>query len=145
MAHGEVYARELGWDTTFEAMVAGIVAEYAAGHDPEREAAWIAEVDGRRAGCVFCVDGGDSVAKLRVLLVTLEARGHGLGGKLVDTCLEFARDAGYERMTLWTTGSLEAAAYIYRSRGFELVGQQPPSTRFGIEFDDQVYERALRP
>ena len=143
MAHGEVYAREFGWDTTFEALVAGIVAEYAAGHDPEREAAWIAEVDGRRAGCVFCVDGGDGVAKLRVLFVDLHARGHGLGGRLVDTCLQFARDAGYERMTLWTTGSLTAAAHIYVSRGFQLTREKPPSIRFGIEFNDQVYERAL--
>ena len=143
MAHGEVYAQEFGWNTTFEALVAGIVADYAAGHDPARECAWIAEVDGERAGCVFCVDGGDGVAKLRVLLVTLEARGHGLGARLVDTCMQFAREVGYERMTLWTTGSLDAARHIYLSRGFELVGQEPPSTRFGIEFNDQVYERAL--
>src|ERR1700759_5204534 len=89
MAHGELYATEFGWDTTFEALVARIVADYAAGHDPERERAWIAELDGRRAGCVFCVDAGGGVAKLRVLLVALAARGHGLGGRLVDTCVDF--------------------------------------------------------
>ena len=92
---------------------------------------------------MFCVPADDTSAQLRILLVTLEARGHGLGGRLVDTCLRFARDAGYERMNLWTTGSLDAARHIYFSRGFELVGEEPPSTRFGIDFNDQVYERPL--
>jgi GNAT superfamily N-acetyltransferase len=145
MAHGEVYAREFGWDITFEHLVARIVADYAHAHDPERERAWIAELDGRRAGCVFCVDAGDGVAKLRVLLVDLDARGHGLGGRLVDTCVAFAREAGYERMTLWTTASLDAARAVYLSRGFRLIGQEQPHRQFGIEFVDQVYELSLRP
>lgn len=143
MAHGEVYAREFGWDVTFEQLVARIVADYAHGHDPERERAWIAELDGRRAGCVLCVDAGGGAAKLRVLLVDLDARGHGLGGRLVDTCIEFAREAGYERMTLWTTASLDAARSVYLSRGFRLTGQEQPHRQFGIEFVDQVYELAL--
>jgi GNAT superfamily N-acetyltransferase len=145
MAHGEVYAREFGWDVTFEHLVARIVADYAAGHDPAREQAWIAELDGRRAGCVFCVDAGGGEAKLRVLLVDLGARGHGLGGKLVDACIGFAREVGYERMTLWTTASLDAARAIYLSRGFELTGQEPPHRQFGVEFVDQTYQLALRP
>ena len=97
MAHGEVYAREFGWDTSFEALVARIVADYAAGHDPSREAAWIAELDGRRVGCIFCVADPDheDTAKLRILLVHPDGRGHDLGRRLVDECLEFARRAGY--------------------------------------------------
>jgi GNAT superfamily N-acetyltransferase len=145
MAHGEVYAREFGWDVDFERLVAQIVADYAAGHDPQRERAWIAELDGRRAGCVLCVDAGGNVAKLRVLLVALDARGHGLGGRLVDACVAFAREAGYERLTLWTTASLDAARAIYLSRGFELCGEEPPHRQFGIEFVDQTYELALLP
>jgi GNAT superfamily N-acetyltransferase len=88
MAHGEIYAGEFGWDTTFEALVARIVADYAGTHDPEREAAWIAEVDGRRGGCVFCVAKDDNTAQLRVLLVDPNARGLGLGSRLVRQCLD---------------------------------------------------------
>jgi len=91
MTHGELYDTEFGWDTSFEALVARIVADYAAGHDPGREAAWIAEIDGARVGCVFCVAEDAQTAKLRILLVAPQGRGHGLGGRLVDTCLAFAR------------------------------------------------------
>src|SRR6266567_3489903 len=97
-AHGEMYAAEYGWDTSFEALVARIVAGYAEKHDPARENAWIAEAGGHRAGCVFCIDGGDGTAVLRILLVTPSARGHGLGGGLVDTCIDFARSSGYVAM-----------------------------------------------
>src|SRR4051794_22173317 len=109
MANAEVYAREFGWDAGYEALVARIVADYAGEHDPAREAAWIAEhEDGRRAGCIFCVRDPDDPAgaKLRLLLVGLDARGHGLGGRLVDECVAFARATGYERLRLWTTASL---------------------------------------
>lgn len=92
--YGEVYAAEFGWATSFEALVARIVADYAGGHDPAREAAWIAEVGGQRAGCVFCVAGDETTAKLRILLVDPAARGHGLGARLVDACIGFARAAG---------------------------------------------------
>src|SRR5579859_5533742 len=102
MAHGGLYAREFGWDTSMEALIARIVAGYAAAHDAQREAAWIAEVEGRRVGCVFCVADDTTTARLRLLLVEPEARGHGLGARLVDECLAFARRASYERMTLWT-------------------------------------------
>jgi len=110
LTHGETYAAEFGWDTTFEALVARILADYAATGDPDREAAWIAEVDGRRAGCVFCVAADETTAKLRLLLVDPSARGHRLGARLVDECLAFARRAGYRRMTLWTNHPLVAAA-----------------------------------
>jgi GNAT superfamily N-acetyltransferase len=146
MAHGEVYASEFGWDTTLEAFIAGIVAGYAAGHDPVREAAWIAEVDGRRAGCVFCVtdpESGGTAAKLRILLVHPDARGLGLGGRLVDTCVQFARTAGYERLRLWTNDPLVAARHVYLARGFVLVAQEPHHS-FGVDLVGQTYELDLR-
>jgi GNAT superfamily N-acetyltransferase len=142
MAHGEIYAAEFGWDTSFEALVAKIVAGYAAAHDPRREAAWIAEQGGRRAGCVFCVDASESTAQLRILLVDPAARGHGLGGRLVDECITFARDAGYARMRLWTNHPLAAARRIYLSRGFTLVSEEPHHS-FGADLVGQVYELGL--
>src|ERR1700761_7657401 len=96
MAHGEIYAAEFGWDTRFEALVARIVTDYAAGHDSTHESAWIAELDGTRVGCVFCVAADETTAQLRILLVHPAARGHHLGGRLVDTCISFARSVGYE-------------------------------------------------
>jgi GNAT superfamily N-acetyltransferase len=142
MVHGEVYASEFGWDTTFEALVARIVADYAAGHDSAREAAWIAEVEGRRVGCVFCV-AADDTAKLRILLVHPDGRGHGVGGRLVDTCLRFAREAGYSRIRLWTNHPLVAARKIYLDRGFILVDEQPHHS-FGVDLIGQTYELDLR-
>jgi GNAT superfamily N-acetyltransferase len=142
-AHGEVYASEFGWDTTFEALVAQIVADYAAGHDPAREAAWIAEVGGRRAGCVFCVAADEATAKLRILLVHPDGRGLGLGGRLVDTCIAFARAAGYARMRLWTNHPLTAARTLYLRRGFALV-EEAPHHSFGVDLVGQTYELQLR-
>jgi GNAT superfamily N-acetyltransferase len=143
-AHGEVYAAEFGWNADFEALVARIVADYAAAHDPRREAAWIAELDGRRVGCIFCVADPDepATAKLRILLVHPEGRGHGLGGRLVDACLEFARDAGYARIRLWTNHPLEAARRIYVARGFTLAGEEPHHS-FGVDLIGQTYELPL--
>jgi GNAT superfamily N-acetyltransferase len=140
--HGEMYASEYGWDASFETLVARIVADYAGKHDPARENAWIAEIDGRRAGSVFCVDGGEDTAVLRLLLVSPPARGHGLGGRLADTCLDFARRAGYAGMRLWTNDPLTAARHLYLSRGFELVAQEPHHS-FGADLIGQTYERAL--
>src|SRR5580698_4698118 len=111
MAHGELYDSEFGLDTSFEALVARIVADYANDHDDKREAAWIAELDGRRVGCVFCVAADELTAQLRILLV--------------DECMDFARQAGYQRMKLWTNHPLVAARHIYLSRGFELTEQEP--------------------
>lgn len=125
MAHGEAYHRQFGWDTDFEALVARIVADYAADHDPRTEAAWIAEVDGERAGCIFLVAGDvPGVAKLRILLVAPEARGLGLGRLLVGECLSFARAAGYERVTLWTNDVLASARHIYEAVGFTLADEE---------------------
>ena len=142
-AHGEVYAAEFGWDGTFEALVARIVADYAAAHDDTRESAWLAEVDGRRAGCVFCVDAGDGeTAVLRILLVHPRGRGQGLGGRLVDTCVAFARSAGYARMRLWTNDPLVAARHIYLKRGFTLQAEDPHHS-FGADLVGQTYQLDL--
>jgi GNAT superfamily N-acetyltransferase len=144
MAHGEIYATEFGWDTSFEALVARIVADYAAQHDPAREGAWIAELDGRRVGCVFCVAADATTAQLRILLVDPSARGHHVGGRLVDECISFARSAGYERMKLWTNHPLAAARKVYLARGFTLVAEEAHQS-FGAELIGQVYELKLRP
>jgi GNAT superfamily N-acetyltransferase len=143
MAHGEIYAAEFGWDMGFESLVARIVADYAAAHVPAREAAWIAEMDGQRAGCVFCVATDESSAQLRILLVDPSARGHGLGGRLVDECVGFARRSGYARIKLWTNHPLAAARRVYLSRGFTLVEEEPHHS-FGVDLVGQVYELDLR-
>lgn len=142
MAHGEVYGAEFGWDSSFEALVARIVADFAADHDAAREAAWIAEVDGRRVGCVFCVAADERTAKLRILLVDPAARGQGLGRRLVGTCLDFARAAGYRRITLWTNDVLTAARRIYQATGFELV-EQDRHHSFGHDLVGQNWARDL--
>ncbi|MFD4672748.1 GNAT family N-acetyltransferase [Lentzea sp. NPDC058450] len=142
-AHGELYASELGWDTSFEALVAKIVGDYATDHDPTREGAWIADLDGQRVGCVFCVREDDTTAKLRVLLVHPDARGHGAGNKLVSTCVEFARNAGYEHMVLWTVGGLDSARKIYEAHGFALE-EEVPQHSFGHDVTGQVWRRELR-
>lgn len=142
MAHGEIYAAEFGWDTSFEALVAKIVADYAASHDSSREAAWIAELEGRRVGCVFCVAADTITAQLRILLVDPSARGHRLGGQLVDECISSARKVGYRRMRLWTNHPLAAARQVYLSRGFELVSEEAHQS-FGVDLIGQVYELDL--
>jgi GNAT superfamily N-acetyltransferase len=144
MAHGEVYAEEFGWDSSFEALVARIVADYAAEHDLGREAAWIAELDGRRVGCIFCVADPACVgtALLRILLVHPDGRGHDLGRRLIDTCLRFARDAGYERVRLWTNHPLAAARHLYLQRGFRLIAEEPHHS-FGVDLVGQTYELTL--
>ncbi|MEU1982130.1 GNAT family N-acetyltransferase [Nocardia sp. NPDC019395] len=139
MAHGEIYAEQFGWNTDFEALVAQIVAGYATCHDPTREAAWIAEVDGRRAGCIFCVaDEAPGVAKLRILLVTPAGRGLGVGTRLVGECVAFARDTGYERITLWTNDVLTSARRIYQAAGFTLAGEEPHHS-FGRDLMGQTW------
>ena len=146
MAHGEQYAAEFGWDASFEALVARIVADYAADHDPAREAAWIAERARRRVGCVFCVRSreatDDETAQLRILLVTPEGRGLGLGRELVDRTVAFARGAGYRRLVLWTNAPLAAARRIYLERGFRLVDEEPHHS-FGVDLVGQNYALAL--
>jgi GNAT superfamily N-acetyltransferase len=124
-------------------VVARIVADYAESHDPEREGAWIAESEGERMGCVFCVRGPDEgTAKLRLLLLHPSSRGQGLGARLVDTCMGFAREAGYKRMVLWTNDPLVAARHIYLARGFKLTGEEPHDL-FGEGLLSQTYEVEL--
>ncbi|MER8186058.1 GNAT family N-acetyltransferase [Kitasatospora sp. NPDC094015] len=145
MAHGECYDREFGWDTDFEALVARIVADYATGPDgdaPGPQAAWMAEVDGERAGCVFCVPEDARTAKLRLLLVDPAARGLGLGARLVDECLGFARAAGYRAITLWTNDVLDSARRIYQRHGFTLVAEEPHHS-FGHDLVGQTWQRSL--
>jgi DNA-binding MarR family transcriptional regulator len=123
--HAHLYDDELGWPPEFEALVARIVAEFLTEHDPEREQGWVAELDGERAGAVYCVRKSNDVAQLRLLFVEDWARGNGIGGKLVDRCIRFARRKGYARMDLWTNSSLAGARRIYDDRGFEQVAEEP--------------------
>jgi DNA-binding MarR family transcriptional regulator/GNAT superfamily N-acetyltransferase len=123
--HGLLYAKEFGWDNSFEGMVAEIAAEFLKNFDPKRERCWIAEIDGRQAGSVFLVKHSDEVAKLRLLLVEPAARGLGLGKKLVDECIVFARECGYRKITLWTQSMLIAARGIYEDAGFVCVASEP--------------------
>ena len=141
-AHGEVYAAEVGWGAPFEALVARIVADFADDLDPHREAAWIAEVDDRRVGCVFCTRADEETAQLRVMLVHPDARGRALGARLTAECIRFARDAGYRRIRLWTTTRQVAARAIYRAAGFELTREEP-HTGFGETVTGQTYELDL--
>ena len=148
-AHGEIYAAEYGWDFSFEALVARIVADFAAeagtaGAGRRRQAGWIAEIDGRRAGCVLCVPIDEITAQLRILLVAPAARGRGLGAALVDECLAFATSAGYRRMRLWTNHPLVAARHIYLSRGFTLTEEEQHHS-YGADLTGQIYELELLP
>ena len=144
MAHGEVYVQEFGWDTSFEGLCARIVADYAAASASAGHAAWIAELDGERAGCVFVVSGEEpGVAKLRILLVHPRARGRGLGSRLVRTAVDFARNTGYQRMQLWTNHPLVAARHIYLAHGFSLLREEPHHS-FGVDLVGQTYELDLR-
>jgi DNA-binding MarR family transcriptional regulator/GNAT superfamily N-acetyltransferase len=139
--HGVLYAEEYRWDVRFEAMVARIVADFGEDNDPAREALWIAEVGGRRAGSIMCVDAGEGVSQLRLLLVEPSARGLGLGSRLVDECLRFARRAGYREMRLWTNSVLTAARRIYERAGFTLVEEE---RRDGL-VPDQIFQTWARP
>ncbi len=142
-AHAELYAREEGFDETFEPLVAEILVDFLRNRDPALERAFIAEKGGARLGSVFCVKSGtERVAKLRLFLVMPEARGLGLGKTLLEACLSFARDAGYARMVLWTHESHKAACALYARRGFRLTRSEPVRS-FGVDLVEQTWEIEL--
>jgi DNA-binding MarR family transcriptional regulator/GNAT superfamily N-acetyltransferase len=141
--HGARYAAEHGWDVSVEALVARVVADFGERGDAQRESAWIAELDGERVGCIFCTTSADpDTAQLRLLLVDPLARGAGVGTRLVDECLRFARRAGYRRIMLWTTNVQAQARRIYQRVGFSL-DRSEPETRFGHDLVGEYWSRDL--
>lgn len=140
--HGEIYAREYGWDSSFEALVAQIAGEFLLKFQPEWERCWIAELNGERMGSIFVVRKSASVAQLRLLILSPAARGLGLGGKLVDECIAFARRKGYKKMVLWTNSDLVAARAIYAKRGFQLVKSEPHES-YGKQLVGETWEMKL--
>jgi DNA-binding MarR family transcriptional regulator/N-acetylglutamate synthase-like GNAT family acetyltransferase len=140
--HGELYAREYGFNAEFEALVADLVARYVRRHQPEWERCWIAELAGERVGAVFVVRKSKTVAQLRMLILAPAARGHGIGARLTDECLHFARAKGYRKMMLWTNSCLTAARAIYAQRGFQLVKSEA-YTGFGQPLVSEIWELVL--
>ena len=140
--HGALYAKEYGFDEQFEALVAGIVAKFVQRYDPKRERCWIAEKDGEVVGSVFLVRKSTTVAKLRLLAVDSKARGLGIGARLVEECIRFARQAGYRKITLWTQSILVAARRIYAAAGFRLV-HKGRHRSFGHDLVEETWELVL--
>ncbi|RCW72913.1 bifunctional helix-turn-helix transcriptional regulator/GNAT family N-acetyltransferase [Pseudorhodoferax soli] len=140
--HGEIYAREYGWDARFEALVADIAARFVRNFQPGWERCWIAELDGQRVGSVFIARKSATVAQLRMLILAPAARGMGLGARLTDECLAFARAKGYRKMVLWTNSCLTAARGIYAARGFVLRKTEPYED-FGQSLVGETWELRL--
>lgn len=142
--HGALYAAEYGWNADFEGLVARIVADFAQDHDPHLERVWIAELDGRPVGSVMCVrDEAPATARLRLLLVEPEARGHRLGERLVGAVVDFAREVGYRELVLWTNDVLTAARSIYQRAGFTLVAEKPHRS-YGADLVGQDWRLPLQ-
>jgi DNA-binding MarR family transcriptional regulator/GNAT superfamily N-acetyltransferase len=140
--HGALYADEYGWDESFEALVAEVAAQFIKNFDPARERCWIAELEGEPIGSIFLVKYTEEIAKLRLLLVEPRARGSGIGRKLVWECIDFARQSGYQKVTLWTQSCLLAARKLYREAGFKLVKQEPQRA-FGADLVSETWELEL--
>ena len=140
--HGILYAREYGWDAQFEALVAEVAAKFLRSLNPRREGCWIAERDGENVGSVMLVEESETVAKLRLLLVEPDARGLGIGARLVEECLRCARLASYEKVTLWTNSVLTAARRLYEQAGFQMVDAQPHHS-FGHDLVGETWELVL--
>ena len=142
--HGVLYAEEYGWNEQFEALVGEVASAFLKSHDPHRERCWIAEIENKIAGSIFLVQHPErtNIAKLRLLLVEPWARGMGLGRRLIEECIEFARSARYESMTLWTNDVLHAARHLYEAFEFHLV-QEEPNDLFGPRTMAQTWERKL--
>ncbi|MEQ6248479.1 GNAT family N-acetyltransferase [Sulfitobacter sp. HNIBRBA3233] len=138
-AHAKHYAREEGFDESFGILVAGILDDFIASHDPEDERGWIAWEDGKRIGSIFCVRLDGTRAKLRLFLLMPDARGKGLGRRLLETCTGFARACGYDGMQLWTHESHRAACALYRRNGWRLIAERPV-TSFGQSLNEQTFE-----
>lgn len=140
--HGTLYAEEYGWDEGFEALVAQIVADFIHDYNPKKERCWIAEMNGENVGCVFLVQDTDTVAKLRLLLVDPKARGLGLGTRLVEECIRFARRKGYRKIVLWTNHVLKEARHIYDKLGFKRVKEEKHHS-FGHDLIGETWEMSL--
>src|SRR6516165_7019623 len=138
-----LYAEEFGWDGTYEALAGEIVAQFIKNYDPNRERCWIAEKDGERVGGAFVAKVSDDIAQLRLLHVESQARGLGIGKRLVEECVRFARQAGYQKMTLWTQSNLYAARHIYKQSGFQVVREQQHHS-FGKDLTAETWELNLR-
>lgn len=141
--HGVLYAEEYGFDETFEALVADILARFIQHHDPKREYLWLAEQEGERVGSIMLVDAGEDVAQLRILLVEPKARGRGIGKRLIAECLDFSKRAGYKKIKLWTQSLLVEARHLYEKAGFTLV-EEKPHRSFGRDLTAQILELPLR-
>src|SRR5262245_51647548 len=140
--HVALYAEEYGYDAQFEALVAEIVAKFVQHFDPKRERCWIAEREGESVGSVFLVKGSETVGKLRLFLVEPSARGLGIGTRLVDECVRFARSVGYEKIQLWTQSELLAARRIYARAGFRVIEEEPHHS-FGHDLVSETWELKL--
>lgn len=140
--HAVLYAQEYDWGDPFEGLCAQIVADFVNNFDDQRERCWIAEVNGENAGCVMLVKDSDEVARLRLLLVEPSARGLGIGGRLVDECVQFARTAGYRRITLWTHSILLPARHLYQQAGFQLTSSEPRQS-WGQDVVSEIWDLAL--